>query len=161
MIDTEENVCEETTPAGQSAEAEREKGPTALGKFKDVNALLEAYGALEAEFTRRSQRLKALEKEAENLRQERTNGEKTLVSEAEKPAEKSAVPSGNVQTEGGENAKDGEAGNIAAPKTSRLTEGIRPALEPIVQDLGQGEGEGKASPFRRRRFLRRLQRTRA
>ncbi len=39
----------------------------ALGKFKDVNALLKAYEALEAEFTRRSQRLKELEKQAENF----------------------------------------------------------------------------------------------
>jgi hypothetical protein len=32
-----------------------------LGKFKDVKALMEAYSNLEAEFTRRSQRLKELE----------------------------------------------------------------------------------------------------
>ena len=35
-----------------------------LGKFKSVDALLRAYGELEAEFTRRSQRLKALEEES-------------------------------------------------------------------------------------------------
>ena len=34
-----------------------------LGKFKSVEALARAYGELEAEFTRRSQRLKALEGE--------------------------------------------------------------------------------------------------
>lgn len=34
-----------------------------LGKFQSVDALLHAYGELEAEFTRRSQRLKALEGE--------------------------------------------------------------------------------------------------
>ncbi len=33
------------------------------GKFKSVDALVRAYGELEAEFTRRSQRLKALESE--------------------------------------------------------------------------------------------------
>ena len=38
-----------------------------LGKFKSVDALVRAYGELEAEFTRRSQRLKALE-EAEEKR---------------------------------------------------------------------------------------------
>ena len=32
-----------------------------MGKFKSVDALLRAYSALEAEFTRRSQKLKALE----------------------------------------------------------------------------------------------------
>ncbi len=36
---------------------------TILGKFKSVDALAHAYGELEAEFTRRSQRLKALEEQ--------------------------------------------------------------------------------------------------
>lgn len=49
--------------AAQPAEAEKSQtGATGLGKFKDVAALLEAYEHLEAEFTRRSQRLKELEK---------------------------------------------------------------------------------------------------
>ena len=43
-----------TGPATENAEL-------SLGKFKSVDALLRAYGELEAEFTRRSQRLKALE----------------------------------------------------------------------------------------------------
>lgn len=44
------------------AEAERENAATDLGKFRDVRALLDAYNSLEAEFTRRSQRLRELEK---------------------------------------------------------------------------------------------------
>ncbi len=43
---------------------------TALGKFKDVDALLKAYDCLQAEFTRRSQRLKQLERERENYTSE-------------------------------------------------------------------------------------------
>lgn len=49
--------------------AEKEDGPNTsavLGKFKDVDALAKAYESLQAEFTRRSQRLKQLEKLAEN-----------------------------------------------------------------------------------------------
>ena len=68
-----ENVCVETTATEQGSEihsamgAEQEKvGSTDLGKFKDVNALMQAYTALQAEFTRRSQRLKRYEKEEEN-----------------------------------------------------------------------------------------------
>ncbi len=38
-------------------------GELLAGKFKSVDALVRAYGELEAEFTRRSQRLKALEGE--------------------------------------------------------------------------------------------------
>ena len=70
-----ENGCalEPKTERGMEKEAQREqKGSTELGKFKDVNALLQAYTALEAEFTRRSQRLKALERETENERVEQT-----------------------------------------------------------------------------------------
>ena len=70
-----ENGCalEPKTERGMEKEAQREqKGSTELGKFKDVNALLQAYTALEAEVTRRSQRLKALERETENERVEQT-----------------------------------------------------------------------------------------
>ena len=44
-----------------AAEAEVKEAAAELGKFKDVSALMKAYEALEAEFTRRSQRLKELE----------------------------------------------------------------------------------------------------
>ncbi len=46
-------------------EEENKNGEPELlaGKFKSVDALVHAYGELEAEFTRRSQRLKALEEQ--------------------------------------------------------------------------------------------------
>ena len=56
-MENKENVCEQIAVAGQ---VEEKKSP--LGKFKDVNALMEAYNHLQAEFTRRSQRLKELER---------------------------------------------------------------------------------------------------
>lgn len=40
----------------------KENSAPALGKFASVDALVRAYGELEAEFTRRSQRLRELEK---------------------------------------------------------------------------------------------------
>lgn len=59
------------TPAEESfaegaAETPKEEpaGEPDLGKFKSVEALMRAYRELEAEFTRRSQRLKALEESA-------------------------------------------------------------------------------------------------
>ncbi len=66
----EENVDVETTKAEEVAQAneENEKALTVLGKFKDVDALARAYESLQAEFTRRSQRLKSLEKEVDNLK---------------------------------------------------------------------------------------------
>ena len=69
-----ENVCVEEKGAEQAVIAAKgmmEKdgcpvlGSAAPKKFKDADALARAYGALEAEFTRRSQRIKELEKEVE------------------------------------------------------------------------------------------------
>ena len=58
MKDNQISNCQVTA---DPAEAERTEAAAELGKFKDVKALMEAYQALEAEFTRRSQRLKELE----------------------------------------------------------------------------------------------------
>lgn len=52
--------------ASQTAGAENDLGERAykpFGKFKDAESLLKAYESLESEFTRRSQRLKAIEGE--------------------------------------------------------------------------------------------------
>lgn len=56
-----DNQTEKLQVTADPAEAEEENAAAELGKFKDVKALMEAYNALEAEFTRRSQRLKELE----------------------------------------------------------------------------------------------------
>lgn len=56
-----DNRTEELQVTAEPAEAEEKNAAAELGKFKDVKALMEAYNALEAEFTRRSQRLKELE----------------------------------------------------------------------------------------------------
>ena len=51
---------EENEQQNSKSETAGEAAPD-LGKFKSVDALLRAYSELEAEFTRRSQKLKALE----------------------------------------------------------------------------------------------------
>lgn len=64
----EEPKDEQMEGASQPAAAEEEKGEKteiSLGKFKDVNALLNAYNSLQAEFTKRCQRIKELEGKAE------------------------------------------------------------------------------------------------
>lgn len=48
------------------------------GKFKDADALLQAYKSLEKEFTRRSQRLRELETENERLLEEHKTMEHNL-----------------------------------------------------------------------------------
>ncbi len=74
-MNQEENVYEETTlteqgqteKIGAGEKLPPKNGSTVLGKFKNVDALAQAYSALQAEFTRRSQRLKELERITENL----------------------------------------------------------------------------------------------
>ena len=74
-MNQEENVYEETTRTEQTmAVGEEEKGSTVPSKFKDVDALVRAYESLQAEFTRRSQKLRELEKTMENISSESVHG---------------------------------------------------------------------------------------
>ncbi len=91
----EENVYEETTLTEnvqtKHIGAEKRKMPpkkdsTVLGKFKDVDALAQAYSALQAEFTRRSQRLKELEKMTENFGGKKASAECAGVEKLRKNA---------------------------------------------------------------------------
>lgn len=71
--------------------------PSLLGKFKDVESLLKAYDALQAEFTKRCQRVKALEGEVERLSlstSEKSGNDETVSEEEAKGREefKSAIP---------------------------------------------------------------------
>ena len=82
-----ESVAEATTPAREVMDG-GEKHSTALGKFKNVDALKKAYEALQAEFTRRSQRLKELERRSENFSKDKgTTGFESARSGAEKRRE--------------------------------------------------------------------------
>lgn len=60
-VNAEENVIQATA---ETAQAEENIAAAGLGKFKSVDALMNAYLSLEAEFTRRSQRLGELEEES-------------------------------------------------------------------------------------------------
>lgn len=67
LDDAQQSEVEENTEGSQievttGDKSEAENGET-VGKFKDVNALLEAYNNLEKEFTKKCQRLSALEKD--------------------------------------------------------------------------------------------------
>ena len=73
-MEKKDNVYEEAESTGKGMEKDTgtenacpEAVSTVPNKFKDVNALANAYASLQAEFTRRSQRLKELEKLTENL----------------------------------------------------------------------------------------------
>ncbi|MBQ8296097.1 MAG: hypothetical protein IJX87_06695 [Clostridia bacterium] len=82
-MENKENVYENIPQTEQVAVAKlqrdgdlkrgMEDGSTVLGKFKSVDALMNAYGSLQAEFTRRSQRLKELENVVENFQKQKPN----------------------------------------------------------------------------------------
>jgi hypothetical protein len=70
MMETMDNVCSLENGTGteqtDAVSVNKENGSTGFGKFKDANALLKAYESLQAEFTRRSQRLKEMERAMDN-----------------------------------------------------------------------------------------------
>ena len=91
-----DNLKENERATADTAEAENEvKAAAGLGKFKDVQTLLKAYSDLEAEFTRRSQRLKELEKG--NKTEASPDGEKPAPSQTEQELIASALSNGNVR----------------------------------------------------------------
>ncbi len=97
----EENKTE--TPAGAP------QGELFAGKFKSVDALLHAYGELEAEFTRRSQRLKALEEQLSPKEEpQAAHAQAPRASTQEEPPEGSVYPPRGVPLMGA-----GGAGVIA------------------------------------------------
>lgn len=62
--ETTDNAAAQIQVTADTAQAEKNIAAAELGKFKSVDALMSAYLSLEAEFTRRSQRLKELEQES-------------------------------------------------------------------------------------------------
>ena len=77
------------TEEENKAEKPEEAAAPNLGKFQNVDALMRAYQELEAEFTRRSQRLKALEAAAKQPAQEQgspATAPETPVAEADSEA---------------------------------------------------------------------------
>ena len=108
-----ENVYEITSQTKQGSEMNKTQGAKTegladLGKFKDVNALMQAYQSLQAEFTRRSQRLKRYE-EADNLdgKEKELCEKKDATADApellgERPASVTEEKVETVKTNGGE-----------------------------------------------------------
>ena len=116
-IYTQENQTEQGSKVSGAQGAESmESGSTDLGKFKDVNALMQAYKSLQAEFTRRSQRLKKCEEELENrghaARSEAADGD-VVACGADAPCEAERRPSSAVE-EGVENDDGGTAAATSA-----------------------------------------------
>lgn len=112
-----------TTPeTAHAAEAERKDGATDLGKFKDVDALMKAYNALQAEFTRRSQRLRAMENAVDNsiVQKEEVTAEKTGGLIAPVSAENEPTVADKAHS-GGEKISAVEQGDTGAATAEQQT----------------------------------------
>lgn len=103
-----------------TAEADKNSAAAVYGKFADAQALYTAYLALEAEFTRRSQRLKELE-----------GGNKAQTDDASSRTGKASAE---------EPSHAGEASISSQP----LSEEIRRA---VIEDYLKGVASGKGAPI--------------
>lgn len=86
------------------------------GKFKDADSLLAAYRALESEFTKRSQRLKALERDL--AAREQVGGQAV---DADKAADEPTVPSASPETEAGKEPTGEQSVSPAEQQVAQLS----------------------------------------
>ncbi len=144
----------EIEAAADTAEAENKDTAAAeLGKFKDVKALLDAYSNLEAEFTRRSQRLRELER-ASNADGASPKGEnadghsperdiytgKSFVEAAKDSAEvRDAIIGDYLKAVSGNKAVAFLAGGAGVPAARNAPRSIKEAGELAKRFLNKGE----------------------
>ena len=131
----------------QAAEAENDSGASgeevSYGKFKNAESLLNAYNSLQAEFTRRCQRLKELEEITKAAN-------KADVEEAEKTAVKAAAETATGAAEKAANEEGKEAGfdesiRKTVPETSeKAANGAeQPDLLKTDSEQATGDDENK------------------
>ncbi len=141
MEERKENM-DAAQEAAHGAEAHTEEGAAAarLGKFKSVDALLNAYNSLEAEFTRRSQRLRELEARAQN------NGNAGSGDNAAPPAPRESSAPGTVpERAGGADVPDDVKRSVIEEYLASVSAGA-----PLVM---AGGGTHVSAPERRARTM--------
>lgn len=115
-----EQINEQTELITQATEVEKvEEGvkeEVSLGKFKDVNALLSAYNSLQAEFTKRCQRIKELESQKV---MEKTDASNTL-----KVGESERVEQGITQSEKDQIVKDYLKSLLVSKQQAVILDGV-------------------------------------
>lgn len=142
-----ENTAQDSKNAAQGADARRETGAAAnLGKFKSVDALLNAYNSLEAEFTRRSQALRELEEReraAKAAREEVKNGSGERAGHSASPAP--FKQGGTEPPRGADTVSDGEL----AEKIKKIAEEYFAARETQMRQAAatRGSAQGEFAPI--------------
>lgn len=147
-MEKEENVYEDTTPAEGVAEAKREEASTVLGKFKDVSALERAYESLQAEFTRRSQKLRELEREVENFKTAEASGAEKLRKNAKARKESAKEFDAFVEGLGAASVKAKKPTEAVLPEVGAESLAQEAALLEAQEEVckeGRGESVSTAS----------------
>ena len=94
---------EQTEQQVQTAVAENDNGTikeeVSLGKFKNVDALLSAYNSLEAEFTKRCQKIKELESAISSFDKEKSPTEREEIQAEPKGADITEEDKNNILKE--------------------------------------------------------------
>ena len=139
-----ENTAQDSKNAAQGADARRETGAAAnLGKFKSVDALLNAYNSLEAEFTRRSQALRELEERERAAKAAREkegtgSGERAEYSDSPAPLQQG----GAEPPRGADTVSDGEL----AEKIKRIAEEYFAARETEMRQSAATRESARQEP---------------
>ena len=139
-----ENTAQDSKNAAQGADARRDTGAAAnLGKFKSVDALLNAYNSLEAEFTRRSQALRELEEreraaKAAREKEETGSGERAEYSDSPAPLQQG----GTEPPRGADTVSDGEL----AEKIKRIAEEYFAARETEMRQSAATRESARQEP---------------
>ena len=123
---------------------ENENASAVLGKFKDVDALAKAYTSLQAEFTRRSQRLKELEKTVENRKLGKSELEGSGAEKLRKNAEmrrKAAKAFDEFVSEVGKAAVEEEREGLSGSSTEEKSVGFVAERENGKETVAQNGGE--------------------
>ncbi len=137
-----DNLTQTETGTADTAGAEKENAAAVLGKFKDVQTLMKAYSDLQAEFTRRSQRLCELEKE--NKAKSLPDGEEAAPSQTDEEGLLNAALAS-------ERVKDAVIAdylkNVSAPKSVPLIAGGGGVAAPKVAPKSVKEAGRLAQEF--------------
>lgn len=155
MIEEKENVgvkalsTEQGATAQECGRGERKPddkiGSTVWEKFKDADALAKAYGSLQAEFTRRSQRLKELERRLDNWKSTEKEG-----IDAENEAEKLRKKAEEKREKQREFDSFVNELENARGKTRALTETAAEEPETVQKSAENAAEKGAEIPLRER-----------
>lgn len=109
----------------QAVQEGENKTEVSLGKFKDVQSLLSAYNSLQAEFTKRCQRIKELEAGAKSV-------DKVLSPTENPKSEEPAVNQGITEEDRNAILKDYLKGVVMAKEKAILIDGVGAGIKTPV-----------------------------